>query len=282
MLQFEFEDLLHGDRLHIVLNATVLLQLTVVLFLELPLSLLLFLLPTFVLLFVFCAFLCWIEFDFLANLGASDGPRAIQVEIIGSNRLLSLIHHGRIGISFASLIQFFDLGVMIVQVCDQPSHAIDRALKVKSWGHNLDTWGVPNVFTWEVCHLAILAGLSTVLDVLWGLLKLLDILFLTLLVLLSHSHLLLLLHVILLILFADFRDADHFACAGIEILNVHIGVTVYIDVRIEKHQLSDGLGLFRDSPKETLRDFRALILRIFASGYGTFLILKHPADITEL
>ena len=89
---------------------------------------------------------------FLADLGPSDGPRGIQIELIGSRRysLLAIIHHDRIGIGLATLLELLDLGVMVIQVCHEAGHAIDIALEVEGRGLVLHTWCVANALTWEV------------------------------------------------------------------------------------------------------------------------------------
>lgn len=62
--------------------------------------------------------------------------------------MLGLIHHGRIGIGLATLLELLDLSVMVVQVCHEACHAIDVALEVEGWGLVLHTWCVANALAW--------------------------------------------------------------------------------------------------------------------------------------
>ena len=125
-----------------------------------------------------------------------------------------------------------------------------------------------------------MCGLATVLNIFRGFLKTQDVLLLSLLVFLAHPLLLLLIIVILLVFLAGFGYGNHLACAGIEVLNVYVGVAVDIDIGVKEHQLGYGLGLLGDPPQEALGDLRARGLRIFASR-ACSLALKHPTEVPE-
>ena len=178
-------------------------------------------LPTLILLLILCPLLG--RNELFSNLSASNGRSCGSVKLIHSRHAhLGLIHHGLIRIIFPTLLQFLHLGVMLVKISHETSHAINVLIEIKFWGLALHTRNITNVLSREVTKLTILRVLTAVFNVLRGLLQALSVLFLPILVLLADSLLLLLLKINLLLFLSNFGDSDHFPGACIEIFNVDI------------------------------------------------------------
>jgi hypothetical protein len=88
--------------------------------------------------------------------------------------------------------------------------------------------------------------LTSILDGLWCLLKSLNVLLLAILVVKSGTDLALSLEVLVLSLFTLLYSLGH-SVLEVKLRNVDVRVTVDIDVRVKKHQFSDGLSILRDS-----------------------------------
>ena len=115
LLHLILKNLLNWNGLHVVIHSSILIKLALILLGKNLLDLLLFLLSTLILFLILRPLLG--RNELFSDLSASYGRSRGSVKLIHSRHAhLGLVHHGRIGIIFSSLLQFLHFGVVFVKI----------------------------------------------------------------------------------------------------------------------------------------------------------------------